>query len=61
MVLDEVAELKKGVAHFDAEFLGLVGACDDTAIVVGKHNDGPPHERRVEDPLAGRIEVVTIA
>ena len=47
-------------AHGDAERLGLLGAGDDAAIVVGQHDDGAAGERWLEYPLARGIEVVAI-
>ena len=57
---DVTLRLEQRDAHGDAERLGLLGAGDDAAIVVGQHDDGLAGERRLEHPLARGIEVVAI-
>lgn len=56
-----LAQLKKGLSHRDAEAFGLVRAGDDAAVVVRKHHDGAPFERRVEHPFARSVEIVAVA
>ena len=58
--LDQVADLEIRIAHLEAEGLGLVAAGDDAAVVVGEHDHRPVDDRRVEDPLARRIEIIAI-
>lgn len=58
--LVERLDLKPGRSHFHAQRFDLVAAGDCTAIVVGEHNDWPPMEFRVEDPLAADVEVVAV-
>ena len=60
VAFDEALRLEQRDAHGDAERLGLLGAGDDAAIVVGQHDDGAAGERRLEHPLARGIEVVAI-
>ena len=64
---DDHALLKKfhllevpGVAHDDAEGLGLVRARDHAPVVVRQHHHRLADQRRLKQPLAGRVEVVAV-
>ena len=54
------AEAEVGLAHRDAEGLAFGRAGDDAAVVVAEDGDGAPLERKVEDALAGDVEVVGV-
>lgn len=46
--------------HLDAQPLGLVGAGDDAAVVVGERHHRLPLKLGVEHPFAGDVEVVAV-
>ena len=47
-------------AHRDPEPFGLAGTGHDAPIVVRQHHDGHPDQRRVQDALAGGVEVIAV-
>lgn len=59
-LLDQFADHMGGGTHLDAEGLGLFGARDRAPIVIAEDDDRPPLELRIEDPLAGGIEIIAI-
>lgn len=60
LALHQVADHEHQRAHSDAERLGLAGACDRAAIVVGQHDDRPAIELGIEYALAGAVEAVSV-
>ena len=60
MPCHEVPALEDGLPHLYAEGLCLVGPGNDASIVVREHDHGFAFKSRVEDPLAGDIEVVAV-
>ena len=60
LVGELLLQLEVREACLDAEFLGLVGAGDDAAVVVGEDDDGFAVEVGPEDPLAGHVAVVAV-
>ena len=53
-------QLKERRSHGDPEILALLRPADHAAIVVGKHGNSLPLERRIKDPFTRHIEVVTV-
>ena len=60
MFLHTVSDLEERIAHLYAECLCFIAARNSTAVIVGKHNDGPALQIRAEDPLAGSEEIVAV-
>jgi hypothetical protein len=60
MSTEQRTDLKLWDAHPDAKRLGLVGASDDTAVIVGEDDNRLTVELGVKDPLTGGVEVVAI-
>ena len=60
VLLHDIPYLEEGVAHLDAERLGLVGPGHRASVVVGEHDDRPPVQLRTEDPFARGEEIVTV-
>ena len=58
---DKLPQLVEGLAHADAERLGLVRAGDDAAVVVREHDHGASVQFGTEDPFARGEEVVAVA
>ena len=58
--LDQGLALEIWLPHLDAQGLGLVGAGDDAAVVVGEHHHRLPLKLWVEHPFAGAIEIVAV-
>ena len=55
-----VANLERGLTHAHAETFRLIAACHHTAVVIAKHHDGFPLERRVDAALAAHEEIVAV-
>ena len=53
-------QLKKRRSHGDPEILALLRPADHAAVIVGKHGNSLPLERRIEDPFTRHIEVVAV-
>jgi hypothetical protein len=49
-----------GLAHEDAQRLGLVAAGDDAAVVVGEHDNRPAAQLRLKQRFAGSVEVIAV-
>ena len=60
MFFDDRFLLKKGNSHGDAESLHLVGAGDDTTIVIRQYGNGTVFQAGVEHTLTGRIEIIAV-
>ena len=60
VTLDQWFALEIWLTHLDAQGLGLVGAGDDAAVVVGEHHHRLALKLWVEHPFAGDIEVVAV-
>ena len=58
--LHDIPYLKEGIAHLDAERLGLVGSRHRAAIVVAQYDDRLPVQLRTENPFAGGEEIVAV-
>jgi hypothetical protein len=56
----QIPDLEIGLAHADAQGLGLVAARHATAVVVGEDHDRAVTQGVVEDPLATDVEVVGV-
>ena len=53
-------DFEGGATHRDASSLGLVAPGNDTAVVVGEHNDLLSVESRVKQALTGNEEVIAV-
>ena len=60
MAFDLVSYFKEGDAHGDAYFFGFCGTSNDTAIVIGKDDNGLVVEAGVKAAFTRGIEVITI-
>ena len=56
----DIPYLEEGIAHLDAERLGLVAPCHRAAVVVAEHDDRPPVQFRTENPFARGEEIVAV-
>src|SRR5690606_13017272 len=56
----EILQLMPGGAHGDADGLGLGGAGHHAAVVVGQDHHRLADQARLEELLAGRVEVVAV-
>lgn len=57
---NQTAAFEEGLAHLDAQGLGLVGPGNDAAVVVGEHHYRPTFEPGIEEPFAGDVKVVAV-
>ena len=60
VLLYDISYLEEGIAHLDAECLGLVAPGHRAAVVVAEHNDRLPVQLRTEDPFARGEEIVAV-
>ena len=52
--------LKKWLCHFDPQGFGLLTASDGTTIVIRQNHNRLAAQSWIKDPLAGRVEIITI-
>jgi len=57
---DGVAHHELGHFHADSKSLGFVAAGNDTAVIVGKHNNRLAVQPGIENPLAACVEIIAI-
>ena len=60
VLLHDVPDFEKGIAHLDAERFGLVAPSHRAAVVIAEHDDRLPVQFRTEDPLARGEEIVAV-
>ena len=60
VLLHDIPYLEEGIAHFDAERLGLVAPCYRAAVVVTQHDDRLPDQLRTENPFARGEKIVAV-
>ena len=56
----QIADHEIRRAHADPERLGLGGAGDGAAVVVGQHDDRPLRKPAIEHPLAGAVKRIAV-
>jgi hypothetical protein len=49
-----------GLTHLQAQGLGLVGACNQAAVVVAEHHYRAGFQPGLKNPLAGHIKVIAV-
>ena len=57
---NEVPISNTGIPIFIPAFLSFFGAGDYAAVVVRQHHYRLPFQRRIEDSLAGSVEIIAI-
>jgi hypothetical protein len=60
MCTEHRTNLKLRDAHPDAKRLGLVGASNYAAVVVGENDNGLPFQHRAKEPLTGGIGLLRV-
>lgn len=58
--LEQLLALEIRGAHGNAQGLGLVGAGNDAAVIVGQHHHRFADELRIKEPLTGGIEIIAV-
>ena len=60
VLLHDIPYLEEGIAHLDAERLGLVAPGHRAAVIVAEHDDRLPVQFRTENPFARGEEIVAV-
>ena len=60
MFFYQILDFKCGLSHFHTQRFRFVASGNGAAVVVTEHNYRPADERRIENPLAGGIEIITV-
>ena len=57
----KLADLEIGIAHLQADRLGLGAARDDVAVIGRQHHGRSSFQARIEDPLTRNVEAIAVA